>query len=371
MKYIKAKFLIPLILIAGIVIYFGFFQDEEEEYITEVAAIGNVEQIVSVNGAVKSPSIIELRFQQSGKIEDIYFDIGDNIFEGDKIAALEAKLLEIDVERAKAGLAIVEAELNLQYAGPSNEEIRVSNAQIQEALINLKNAEEKYSDTLLSNTEKLKKAELELSNAEIALDKAEDDYEAYLASGVNTEEIAQTDLESAYDDSEAVVNDSIDTIKDSISAADSVLAIDDTSADDEFQDFKGVKAVTELNKAKVDYKQTKEELKNLEDYYDLVISTWTNDEVEQLLDIAKKSLTQTRDLLANTYAVLEGTLTDYNFTKADLDALKSSISTEQNYVTDNLSAVENLIQTILGYKLGITSAELSSGINIVSAEAAL
>lgn len=372
------KIIIVILVLAVIILAYTYFSNGDEvEFITEEAEIQDIEQVVSVNGTVESHSKIELRFQQSGKLESLNFEVGETVYDGDVLANIENDRLEIEVEKAQSNVNLAQADLDLRYAGPPNEEIRISQMQIEEAQINLNNSKLKYSDVLLGNAESLRKADLEIDNANITLANAEKDLESTDASSTNSVEIAENNLEDAYEDSDTPVLTSVDTIKDALTAADSILGIDNTSANDSFDDRLGDKEPGSEQAARTAYADSKLALENLEQQissHEEAQLTATKEELRTKLDTllltAEMALFTTKDLLDKTYNTLDATITNYKFTAVEQETLKTKISLEQTSINTSLQSIVSIIQTIQSAKLELTRAELTSGSGEDDADAA-
>jgi len=363
------KIIIAVLAIGvAVTIYFLATGNGETTYITEKAEYKNVNQIVDVDGTVESNSKIDLQFQNSGQIEDIFFKIGDKIKKGDILAALENTLLKIESEKALAGLEMAQAELDLRYAGPSKEEKRIYEAKISEAEINLNNALLTFSDTKLANQENLKKAELAVKNSEIILETAENNFKNSQSSGETSQDIAKKTLENSYKNSKTEIINTIDSAKNSVLVADSILGIDDKSANDAFESRLGEGDFSINIKTTDAYSVTKVELKKLQDEYELIKTTWTDTQVENILKTAESTLKIIKDLLDLVYFMLEKTPTWSGFSFNEREALKTRVSAKQTEVTTHLQSIQTLLQTIENAKLSLTSTELNSNTGLNTAE---
>jgi len=368
------KFTLGFILIAtAIVIYAFFWPQKKVEYITEQSTYTDIQQIIEVNGTVESNSKIDLRFQKSGKIEKINFSVGEPVFEGNVIAQLENENSQIEIEKALANVNIAKADLNLRYAGPSNEEIKVSKARIEEAEINLRNAEQTYDDILLANSEKLRQANLSIDTSKINLDTAEKNKKNTSETSSTTNQIAEKQLQDNYDNSISTITTSIDSIQNALNAADQILGVDQKDADNLFEnEFGGrdqlvkILAVQSYNNAKL----SKEVLETrFNEFQTKTFETQEekNIEIENLIYLTQSSLTDTRTVLDKTYYAIEQTPTINAVTPTLIESLKLKITPYQENINLRLKEINLLIQTIQNLKLEITKTTLGSSSSIDSA----
>jgi len=375
LTFLKSKkFYVLIILIAVATIGYFLLQGEEGvQFETEKIEIADIKQIVDVNGTVESNAIINLRFQRTGKLENINYSVGDQVIEGAQLAKIEDKDAQIEVDRQYAGVKLAKAELNLKYAGPSYEEIIVSETKIKEAQVNLVNSEKRLNDVYLTSAEAERNAELQVEKAKIALENAEKALENAKESSLTTQDIAELDLSSTYQDSQAEILNSIDEVNTSISVSDSILGEDDKTANDAFDQL--IDDVTPVIRAGsiTKYEDLKLEVTQLRNYYDQISSTFTEEETESALDQSEAALFNSKKLLDQVYDIVNNfdiTLLT-TFTSSEQETLKNKINTQQAAVTTQLAKVLNLIQTIENAKLGISSTQLSTTSSLDDAKAAL
>ena len=65
------------------------------------------------SGSVQVKQNAAIGFEQSGKVASLYFDEGDQVQQGDLLAAQDTELLQMEREELKAQFSEIEAELNL------------------------------------------------------------------------------------------------------------------------------------------------------------------------------------------------------------------------------------------------------------------
>ncbi len=377
------KLILPMIVVGGVGSYFYFQPEEVVEYVTESVEVGDVEQVVSVNGTVESKAKIGLSFLRPGKIESLNFEVGENVNEDDVLASLENRALQIRVDQALATLNIAQAELNLLYAGPTYSEIRIAELRIQEAETNLRHAIDKLQDLIVSNDEKVKIAELEIDNAQVALENAQARLENRTESGDNAKDQAEDALQQAYEDSKTVVIDSLNSVEANLLFADSILGIDNEDLNDDFEDVLEGTRFSAKRTADSSYIALRDKFELINESFDLAESTWTNDEARNLIGEVDMLILDAQSLMDDVNAVLDvaidylsddnvsGISAGVSVTVEDMNSFKSSVVAEKISLTQQLSLVRDIKQTIDTAGFNVVSTDLSSMTETVDAEANL
>lgn len=112
----RLKWIIPLILAIGVVVYFFVIKPRIDtrniEFIYTSLEKGNIESIVSSTGSLEAINTVEIGTQISGTIKKIYVDYNDKVEAGQLLAEMDLKLLETNLLNAQANLAVSEAQLN-------------------------------------------------------------------------------------------------------------------------------------------------------------------------------------------------------------------------------------------------------------------
>jgi multidrug efflux pump subunit AcrA (membrane-fusion protein) len=109
----KNKWWTVLIILVVIIILFVFLGKKKEnpiEFIT--VEKHNIIEEVSVTGNVKPLSDLDLSFETSGQVSRVAVSAGDKVYQGQYLASLSNADLSAEVEQAKAGLKIAQANLS-------------------------------------------------------------------------------------------------------------------------------------------------------------------------------------------------------------------------------------------------------------------
>ncbi|PIZ95812.1 MAG: hypothetical protein COX81_00195, partial [Candidatus Magasanikbacteria bacterium CG_4_10_14_0_2_um_filter_37_12] len=93
----------------------------------------NLLQSVSETGSVVAKLEIAYGWEVSGQVSKVYKEVGDEVKKGEVIAELSNAQQSARLNEAYSALASAQAKLNLEYAGPSDEERNKSLASIDQA----------------------------------------------------------------------------------------------------------------------------------------------------------------------------------------------------------------------------------------------
>lgn len=131
-----------IILVAvGAGIFFFSGKKSTEPQNTATVKRGGIIQEVSVTGRVKAASTVDLGFEKSGRIQNVFVKVGDRVKQGDLLA-------EIESSTAQATLQEVSARLAELKRGSRPEEIAVKEAELAKYAQDLANAYGGVLDTV-------------------------------------------------------------------------------------------------------------------------------------------------------------------------------------------------------------------------------
>jgi len=142
----KIILIIIVVLLLAIGIYQGFLKTEKPTFILAEVVWGNISQEVSETGQVKKGEGINLSFKNSGRVEKIYVEVGDQVESGENLAKLETTELTIQLQEAKAASDIAQAKLNKLSAGPTQEEIKIAQTAVENSQVSLDTARQGLED---------------------------------------------------------------------------------------------------------------------------------------------------------------------------------------------------------------------------------
>ena len=351
MKKRNIIIIVVLILAVGAYAVYSFTKKPEPKYTTVKVARGDVLQTVSATGTVEAETKLDLRFMNSGKIEKINIEVGDDIEEGETLARLNTDQLESQLTKAKAGLNAAVANLNKLLEGATAEDIRVSETAVENAQIALSSAQINLIDTEASAEKDIANAVASVANAQVSLDSANQ-------SLANTEISNENNLNQDYDDAWNTINSSLLTAYSSLDTNQTVLDNDDA------QDTLSVLNIQYLNNSSQSKAVASNSYDSVKNYIDSISADLTRENIDQALIDLKNALEDVRNTLNDTSSVLGATITSSNLSQAELDALKSSVSIAR---TNTNTAITNVTAT----QQNILTQKVTNQTNLDSAQASI
>jgi HlyD family secretion protein len=347
--------ILALVVLIGIIFWLRR-DNSEAEYSTAFVIAGPLKQTVAETGTVKALKELKLNFAQSGKVVDILVEVGDEIEKGELLAQLDNTALGIRRLEALAGLQMAQANLSKLLEGASLSAVNVSQSNLEQAQIAQSSAE--------NDLEKVKKSvEQSVSQATKTLADLESSQtitplrQAVNSAQINLENVKTSSLKNiAYSRSLA-----LNSFKDKLLVAQ--IAIDNVYAlieDDQAKNVLSAKDSAWLIKVKngrlISLKSLDEANLSLEQALDSASDDLTNAAGE----LTQKTLSQVRELLSNTYFMLEATITSSSFPQSSLDSYKSIINGQISQISSAITSVENSLYNFqtanLQYETSVSNA---------------
>ena len=93
------------------------------------ARTGELSDVLLLTGALKPKEQVDVTAKVTGRLERLYFQIGDPIREGDLIAELDDDEIQQQVNRAKASIGVARASMQQREAEKQNAIVELSRAQ--------------------------------------------------------------------------------------------------------------------------------------------------------------------------------------------------------------------------------------------------
>ncbi|MBN2096325.1 efflux RND transporter periplasmic adaptor subunit [Candidatus Peregrinibacteria bacterium] len=165
--YKKKKWYVLLgILLAGAGLYAYFSQEAAVTYETIAAERGELVQEVSVTGRVKAVESADLAFETSGRVAEIFVEIGEDVEAGQALISLNNADLEALKRQAQAGVSSAQASLQQYQAALETQQVK-----LEELKRGTRPEEIRLAETALYNAEKnLEDANINLKNVETSAD---------------------------------------------------------------------------------------------------------------------------------------------------------------------------------------------------------
>lgn len=298
-------------IVIGIILVFGGVvfarsKNKTNEPLYETAHVerGALSQTVDASGNVESADELDLRFESSGRISKIYTQVNREVKKGTVLADLNLSELNAHISQSSASLAQAQANL-LQIKAAGNDAIANAEASLKKAELNLKLSE----------------------------------------GGTDSQIIRDT-----YTDAVALIFSAQATISGALTEADNILGIDNSFANDAFEDALSVQNLPALEIAKNNYNEASQDFDVLNLKANILVGSSFPNEIESALSAVEKSLVSIKDLLFSVSEVLNFSLPVDTLPAATLNTLKSTISTERVAVNTKYASLITQKQAIQNAK---------------------
>ncbi len=286
-KWSKKKIIwtIIIVLIVAIISWFIFGREKDLSSIQTTKAVKqNLEQTVLATGQVVSGTSLNLSFQGSGIVKQVYVKEGDDVYTGQTLAILDQSSALANLTIAQGSLAQAKANYNKLIAGSTPEDIKI------------------YEDSIKS---------------------------------------AKQDLENAYNDALAYLDDAYTKIYNAFTTIDSLKNNYFNSSDQE-----GIRVQNSKN-------LISESLLNTKKYLDKAKLTLIHTDIDTaLLQTIKELNTTTENLRITRDACDQGI---YNTSIPSTE--KSSLDLQKGYINTGLLNISNSQQAIYSYQIALEKAE--------------
>lgn len=324
--FLKNKWfwIITVLVLGGLWFAFGRGGNEGPFYETRKVERGNVVQTVEVTGEIKPDARLNLAFKSTAPFERVYKKVGATVKRGEIIAELEVRDLRFNAERARAALAIAQANLDARLAGETKETIAIAQAQVDQATADLEATRQNVQN--------------ELRIAELALKKAQSDYETSGATSEQTVAAAYANLRSA-------LQGAIGPMRSGLIDGDAEIGVDNTSANDLYEGVLGIYARDALERAKQAYPIAKNAVNTADAAARNLSAATSNANVLIVGEQVQDALRKTQLYLDEVQKVLAGSITNINLSEASLASKKASIDADRASVSSNLTSITNYIET--------------------------
>ncbi|MDP2631902.1 MAG: efflux RND transporter periplasmic adaptor subunit [Candidatus Uhrbacteria bacterium] len=308
-----------IVIIVVIAIFVLTRQGSGQEFVLDKVTRGNLIQTVEATGELESLDKVELSFQISGNVEEIFVDVGDEVAIGDYLAVLEADELGAQARQAEQALDIAHANLNLELAGAGSEAIAVKMADITIAEVALSAAESDYTHIQATEAATVR-------IAEIALDTKEDDLANVLASNIQ-------DLSDTKEDYVNAMKSATIEIRAGLSEADQVLGIENGLLNIDFFDMLASADPSTLYHANRYFGFARASRDIAEDAVFVLSADSDDTDVNAAAEFLETALEDSALALLYTHQALDATiLEDADFSITDLLALKTTINSARTQI---------------------------------------
>lgn len=132
------------VIVAGTV--FILSKNKKNGYETVTVIRRDVVDEISESGTVKTGEQINLGFKSQEGLKEIYVKVGDKVLEGQKLAVIDTNRLYYQLSQAKASLAGYQAQHQKLLNGPTAEELSISETIAQNARNTFTSAKQNLAD---------------------------------------------------------------------------------------------------------------------------------------------------------------------------------------------------------------------------------
>lgn len=332
----KKAFWIPAIIALLIVGYFVAARTGKQGpfYETRKVEKGNLVQTVEVTGEVKPEARLNLGFKSAGALERVYVKVGQKVNAGDLLAELESRDLRFSAERARAALAIAQANLDARLAGETKESIMIAEAQVEQA-----RAAHEKSKIDLENMRRAVEDDYRVS--ELALKTAADNL-------VNSGASAGQSVTTSFSALKSALQAALGPMRAGLLDGDAIIGVDNGSANDNYETVLGVSDSASLFQARQTYGVAKSSATAAENAVRALSSNATHEAILASGELVKTALNATQLYLSNVQRVLAATITNSGLSATQLDALRATIAASRSSVSTQYSAVTSAIEAAKG-----------------------
>lgn len=338
-------------------LFFGRGGSNSIFYETAKAQKGDLVRTVEVTGEVKPDLRLSLGFKSSGTLDRVAVKVGQKVKRGDLLAQLESRDLRFSAERARAALAITEANLNARLAGETKESVAVAQASVDQAKASFDKA-----NVDLTLTKQSVEDEFRLS--QIAYDKAASDINSGGASADQSVITARVNLVSS-------MKASLGSMRSGLSAGDEIIGVDNAAANDNYENVLGISDTTAKETAKYQYESAKVAFKLAESSIAALKDTDAPSVFADVGDKTQDAIEKVQAYLDSVQRVLNASITNAYLTEASLSAKRSSIDGQRSAVSAQLGSVAGAVEGYRSAAYGVTTSKTQLEAAFKQAEANL
>lgn len=293
---------------------------------------GSLKQTVEATGAVKSADDLSLRFEYSGKVNEV------KVKEGDVVKAGQI-LMRLNTADLDAAVAQASANLNQRLAGATPEDLIYFKSAVDVAGASLEQAKSD-SDHMIAA-------------AQSAVDNAYNNLK--LAQGGENSEI----VSNAYENAVVALRSSVSTMDNSMTQSDNILGVDNYFANDDFEVNLGNTDSSKLPYAQDLYDDVKILVISAKTAINVLSTASARSDIDGALISAESAMNGCIQLLGATKEVLTATAPVGSLSQSSLDAKKTIIETARTSANAQYNSVVSTKQNIDNAKNSYTTYSIA------------
>ncbi len=334
---------VALVLVIAAVGYFSSKGKGKIEYTSADVQRGTLLQSVSETGTITPAKEIELNFMSSGQLAKLNVKVGDQVVPDQVLA-------QIDL----SGLAIKETEAQAS--------LNVAQASAQQASASYDAAKREYDRTVASLSESLRQAEKTKADLEDRGAGTVTTYEQAIAT-------AQASLTSTITTYQRGIDNKYESLRQTLenkiaNATTALDAINRIKTDPDLRPTFSIQNSSIISALNTAYEQSRVLLSSASLRVTFLKNNKSYENVAATYDSSQSVLSKTSETLSLTFSALESSISNSNYTQAELDAAKATIDGQT-------TAISTAINTIQSSKQAYDDARLSYDTNVLSAEQSL
>ncbi|MFZ2804442.1 MAG: efflux RND transporter periplasmic adaptor subunit [Patescibacteria group bacterium] len=331
---------IVLVLLAGIGGYFAYAHSKSSasQYETTAVVRGDLMQTVEVTGDMKPATEIDLAFKNSGTLGQINVKVGDAVKQGEVLAQLNAADVTFAMKQAQASLAVAQANLAQKQAGSTSQSIEVAQTQVEQSQANYDKAVADLASTQETTQDSLNTAQINLQTAQNNLN--------------NQGAIIGQNVQNAYDSARTQLLTALGPLDTGLSDGDTITAVDNTAANQNFENLLGFLDSSSMPTAKAAYSVAKTAKLAADTAVGGLSSSSTQSDIENAATVLQTAITLEQAYLTDVQKVLTSSITGSQLTPSQLSSMEGMIDADRTSVSAQSSAV-----------LGAQQAITNSGLN--------
>lgn len=298
----------------------------------------NLEQTVLSTGQVVSETNLSLSFQVGGVVDQITVVTGSKVKAGDTLAVLNQSNAKASLTSANGQLAQANANYRKVVTGTSNEQINVSQKSVDAAKVAYNNALSQLETVKSSTAATISQAQATLDDLQSPTSTSDNKRSAILVIISNQLSTVKSDL----DKQKNILNDS--DLKDTFGVADFTSLNNFQMANNQVQAL--------LDKANTSL-ATAQAYKSDANIYQAVVDSLA-------------ALNQNINSLNYCYTALQNTVVSSKFSQTELDAYKTTVSTQLSVETSGITTINSSRQALTDAITAATNALTNSKLTATS-----
>lgn len=365
MKLLRRWWFWTLIVLAvAVAAYFFVPKAPAVEYVTETTEATDLLQTVDANGEVVSIDEVELSFDLSGTVNEVFVNVGDIVAVGDSLLSLDTTELSADVATAYQAVQVALSNLEKQRAGSTQEAIEVSSLGVEAAGatlliadVNVESAVEQLALTKL-------KYGSDTDFAEASVQTASDNYDQAVQTSAQS-------VADAYDDLLSAAWAGVVEARAGLGQADEVLGVRNGVFNDAYDVVLSAKNAGTLESAESAYIMAEKSVVAAEA---AVLSAGYGSSSGSIVEAGRTTEDALEDvarLLLHTSSVVYATVTTTGFTASDLSALADTVEASRRAVQVDQAALQNAFQATSTALVGRDSDLVDSANALAEKQASL